>query len=130
LPKWVHDRAKLLQKKNPEMPESEAWAIATKQFKKKGKGKTASNSSQSATTPVRMTLWEGFRVGLQEELSKTSGLLSPLGAMRQTVNEQKGALSNFKPNWSKAPKPALPQPTAAMSRPAQAVPRPVPAEAT
>lgn len=36
MPEWVHARANHLLKKNPSMPESEAWAIATKQFKKQG----------------------------------------------------------------------------------------------
>lgn len=38
MPKAIHDRAKLLMRKNPNMPEGEAWGIATNQMK----GKTAS----------------------------------------------------------------------------------------
>lgn len=33
MPKAIHDRAKHILSKNPNMPESEAWAIATKQIK-------------------------------------------------------------------------------------------------
>lgn len=35
MPKMLHNRAMLIMRKNPKMPESEAWAIATKQMKKK-----------------------------------------------------------------------------------------------
>lgn len=31
MPQWIHARAERLQQKNPDMPESEAWAIATQQ---------------------------------------------------------------------------------------------------
>jgi hypothetical protein len=31
MPKWIHDRARHIQAKNPSMPESEAFAIATQQ---------------------------------------------------------------------------------------------------
>lgn len=37
MPKFIHDRAEHLQRKNPEMPESEAWAIATQQSHALGK---------------------------------------------------------------------------------------------
>ena len=39
MPKWVHDRAKKIKQNNPSMPESEAWAIAEKQYKKHKKNK-------------------------------------------------------------------------------------------
>lgn len=37
MPQWIHDRAKRLQEKNPDMPESKAWAIATQQSHALGK---------------------------------------------------------------------------------------------
>jgi len=37
MPAWIHDRAEHLRKKNPEMPESQAWAIATQQSYAAGK---------------------------------------------------------------------------------------------
>jgi hypothetical protein len=37
MPKWVHDRAKHIEAKNPSMPESEAFAIATQQAHAIGK---------------------------------------------------------------------------------------------
>lgn len=35
MPKWIHDRAEHIMRKNPQMPKSEAWAIATNQSKTK-----------------------------------------------------------------------------------------------
>ena len=35
MPKRIHDRAKHIMSENPDMPESQAWAIATKQIKEK-----------------------------------------------------------------------------------------------
>lgn len=37
MPAWIHDRADHLRKKNPEMPEGQAWAIATQQAYAAGK---------------------------------------------------------------------------------------------
>ena len=37
MPKLIHDRAEHIRKKNPDMPESEAWAIATQQSHALGK---------------------------------------------------------------------------------------------
>lgn len=37
MPQWVHDRAAHIRARNPAMPESESWAIATEQAKKLGK---------------------------------------------------------------------------------------------
>jgi hypothetical protein len=37
MPQWMHDRARHIQAKNPEMPESEAFAIATQQSHALGK---------------------------------------------------------------------------------------------
>jgi hypothetical protein len=37
MPQWIHDRAGHIQAKNPSMPESEAWAIATQQSHALGK---------------------------------------------------------------------------------------------
>jgi len=37
MPAWIHDRAKHLQEKNPDMSESQAWAIATQQAYAAGK---------------------------------------------------------------------------------------------
>jgi len=37
MPRWIEDRAKHIQKKNPDMDESAAWAIATQQAHKLGK---------------------------------------------------------------------------------------------
>lgn len=37
MPEWIHERAKHISAKNPSMPESEAWAIATQQSHALGK---------------------------------------------------------------------------------------------
>lgn len=37
MPKWIHDRAKHIQEKNPDMDESTSFAIATQQAYKLGK---------------------------------------------------------------------------------------------
>lgn len=37
MPKWIHERAEHLLAKNPKMPESEAWALATQQSHALGK---------------------------------------------------------------------------------------------
>lgn len=37
MPQWIHDRARHIQAKNPEMPESQAFAIATQQSHAVGK---------------------------------------------------------------------------------------------
>lgn len=37
MPAWIHDRAKHIQRKNPDMPEGQAFAIATQQAHKLGK---------------------------------------------------------------------------------------------
>lgn len=37
MPKWIHDRARHIQAKNPEMPDSTAFAIATQQAHATGK---------------------------------------------------------------------------------------------
>lgn len=37
MPAWIHDRAEHIRKKNPSMPEGQAWAIATQQSHAAGK---------------------------------------------------------------------------------------------
>ena len=37
MPQWIHDRQERIRSKNPDMPESEAWAIATQQSHALGK---------------------------------------------------------------------------------------------
>lgn len=37
MPKWIEDRAAHIRSKNPDMPESQSWAIATQQSHKLGK---------------------------------------------------------------------------------------------
>jgi hypothetical protein len=68
MPKWIHDRAKHIRAKNPDMPESESWAIATNQFKSK-------ESSEKVKTAHLLPFLDGF----SDELMKIAGLKSWIG---------------------------------------------------
>jgi hypothetical protein len=46
MPKWVEDRKDYLMKKNPEMAESTAWALATQQGRAAGKVEKAYGTSK------------------------------------------------------------------------------------
>lgn len=46
MPKWIHDRARHIQAKNPEMPESQAFAIATQQAHAVGKSPKGYGTSE------------------------------------------------------------------------------------
>lgn len=95
MPAWIHDRAEHLQKKNPSMPKSQAFAIATQQShaagktpkgygtaegKRKAKQKydkspssytqTADPSSKVKSSSIDVALLKGFA----NELEKIAGL--------------------------------------------------------
>jgi len=69
--KWIHDRAKRLQRKNPDMEERTAFAVATQQAHKVGK------------SPKKFRTAEGMRTAKskfslpKKEYRKTAGLLQP-----------------------------------------------------
>lgn len=88
MPQWVHDRAQHIRKKNPEMPESESWAIATNQYKKK-KGP----SSKSKKASANLALLNGF----SDELEKIAiaGI-----ANVSTMGPPKISLKTIKPTSS------------------------------
>lgn len=46
MPEWIHDRAKHIRAKNPDMPESESWAIATQQAHAVGKSPKGYGTSE------------------------------------------------------------------------------------
>lgn len=46
MPKWIHDRAAHIKAKNPSMPESESWAIATQQAHSLGKSPKGYGTSE------------------------------------------------------------------------------------
>ena len=95
MPQWIHDRAKHIREKNPDMPESQSWAIATQQShatgktpkgygtaegKKEAKKKydepkkeytqTADPGHKSKTSSL--ALWMGFSDELQKIAAATS----------------------------------------------------------
>lgn len=100
MPKWIHDRAQHIRQKNPGMPESQAWAIATQQSHAAGKTpvgygtsegrktakkkydkpkksytQTADPSSKNKTSTIDLSLLKGF----SDEMKKEAGteLLPP-----------------------------------------------------
>lgn len=50
MPAWIHDRAKRLQAKNPDMAESTAWAVATQQSHALGKSPKGYGTEQGRET--------------------------------------------------------------------------------
>ncbi len=78
MPKWIHDRAAHIRAKNPDMPESESWAIATNQFKSK-------ESSGKSKTAHLLPFLDGF----SDELSKIAGALQ---GTPSTVSEIKSTI--------------------------------------
>ena len=91
MPEWIHDRADHIRAKNPEMSESESWAIATQQAHATGKApksygtaegkreakkkydepmsaykKTADPGHISKTSGVSLDIWMGFSNELQK----------------------------------------------------------------
>jgi hypothetical protein len=50
MPQWIHDRVAHLRAKNPSMPESEAWGIATQQSHALGKSPKGYGTSQGRQT--------------------------------------------------------------------------------
>lgn len=76
MPAWIHDRAKHIQSKNPSMPESEAWAIATQQGHSLGKSpkgygtaeghRTAKKKYDTPEDDVKTAMEQGFFTELSE----------------------------------------------------------------
>lgn len=50
MPKWIHERAKYIQAKNPSMPEGQAFAIATQQAHATGKSPKGYGTSEGRST--------------------------------------------------------------------------------
>ncbi len=61
MPEWIHKREKHIKAKNPDMPESEAWAIATKQSK---------SPNKTTANPKTASL-----VGFLDEFQKIANIL-------------------------------------------------------
>lgn len=71
MPKWIHDRARHIMAKNPSMPESEAWAIATQQSHALGK-------SPKSYGTVKGREEAKDKYSTPEDDKKTAGVLSDL----------------------------------------------------
>jgi len=68
MPQWIHQRAKRIQKDNPSMPESEAFAIATQQSHAGGHSPKGYGTAEGRKTARKK--YDGPRSGYQ----KTAGL--------------------------------------------------------
>jgi hypothetical protein len=91
MPKWMHERADHIQAKNPDMPKSEAFAIATQQMHSLGKSPkgygtaegraTAKKKYKTPEDDAKTAMLEGFLDELEKIASeKDSGFLSDLAA--------------------------------------------------
>lgn len=126
MPKWIHDRAKHLREKNPEMPEAQSFAIATQQAyaagkaPKKGFGtsegkktalkkyddgraaykKTADPKSSTKTAGIDLVTLLGF----SGELQKAAGFTPT------ALTDVRKAVSKTRPGKiTKVPKPDAPE---------------------
>lgn len=88
MPQWIHDRAKRLQKDNPSMPESEAFAIATQQSHATGHSPKGYGTAEGRRTAKRK--YDGPRSSYQktasiEELSavRVAALLDELEQIKE-----------------------------------------------
>ena len=72
MPKWIHDRADHIRAKNPDMSESEAWAIATQQSHALGK-----SPEGYGTLGGRATAKAKFNTPKDDVKSANPGKLSP-----------------------------------------------------
>lgn len=132
MPQWIHDRADHIRAKNPGMPKSESFAIATQQAyaagkaPKKGFGtsqgkkearqkydepkseykKVADPSSRTKTSGISLASLLGF----SNELQKLAQLPKPtsLGDTRKIVSTQGTSLAVRKPNYAKVNRDSLP----------------------
>lgn len=133
MPAWIHDRARHLQDKNPEMPEGQAFAIATQQAYAVGKApkkfgtkegkKAALKKYDSPKSEYKKTAGSKMAsnfslvsiLGFADELQKISMSTSPTtpGDVRKAVGYAGTALSKKKPSYTKVHK--EPTPTASAS---------------
>ena len=129
MPQWIHDRAKHIRAKNPDMPESESFAIATQQAhasgkspkgygtsegKKEARQKYDSPKSQYTQTAAPKTkhsaTHEAYWSGFMDELEKISGATT-LGDVTKTTNKM--TTLTKKPNMTAKPVTREPDPPAA-----------------
>lgn len=121
MPAWIHDRAEHIRKKNPSMPEGQAWAIATQQShaagktpkgygtpegRRKAKRKYDKPASSYTQTPdpsskfklsgLNLNLLKGF----SSELEKISGL--PKRKLEHPVEKPSATPENLPPPLASA----------------------------
>lgn len=78
MPQWIHDRAQHIKGKNPSMPESEAWAIATQQSHATGHSPKGYGTSEGRHEAHEKYPTPGDDEQKANPKSKTAGLSSAL----------------------------------------------------
>lgn len=117
MPKWIHDRARHIQAKNPSMPEGEAWAIATQQSHAVGKspkgygtaeGRHKAKSKYKTPSDDKKTADPGHRG--EKSSIKTAGIDSPLpAALLEGFSDEIKKIKVAQTTMSSvAPKPTVP----------------------
>lgn len=98
MPKWIHDRADHIRAKNPDMSESEAWAIATQQSHALGK-----SPKGYGTLGGRATAKAKFNTPKDDVKSANPGQLTPkvaatLDALQQAYKRIGPLRNKIKPS--------------------------------
>jgi len=80
MPKWIHDRARHIQAKNPSMPESTAFAIATQQAHATGKSPKSygTTSGREAAQEKYKTPGDDKKTADPGGIGKSAGLFGAL----------------------------------------------------
>jgi hypothetical protein len=91
MPQWIHNRAEHIQDKNPGMPESESWAIATNQYKK--------SSGKDKSAQLLLPFLESFSDELSKIANAMMGSPSTVGEITSTV--PKNTMKMTTPKYTK-----------------------------
>ncbi len=86
MPQWIHSRVKHIMSKNPDMPESEAWAIATQQSHALGK-----TPKGYGTVEGKEKAQDKYKTPGDDEHKanpKTASILGELQKLRAVIEEQ------------------------------------------
>lgn len=121
MPSWIHDRAEHIRAKNPGMPESESWAIATQQSHATGhspKGYGTAQGRSEAKAKYRTPGDDVQTANPQESSgkSKTAHLLPFLDGFSDELSKIAGALQGT-PSTVSEIKSTIPRNTMKMSTP-------------
>lgn len=117
MPAWIHNRAKHIQAKNPSMPESQAFAIATQQAHAAGKspkGYGTAEGRREAKKKYDKSPSKYTQTADPGNKAKTAGLVFLMGFSDEltkiaAVKPKKAELQNLKPTETPD---ALPPPVA------------------